>query len=397
MGGHEPNTGRNPAKINQCLPSEPACIYAEKLFVDGIEYKQVVAISELEPGAFYFDYANDKIYLSEDPTSKYVEVTTGSGGLVGFSDADSVVVRNLVFEKFGGAIIAGESRNSIKAKSGWLVANNTFRYNSNKGVTNYGGIVRNNHIHNNGRVGIVGSNLIEGNLIEHNNTDGFDPNNDAGGSKFFRTLSLKLRGNYVRYNNGNGLWADADNKATLYENNILESNQGFGIYHEVGCNSLISNNVFQNNNKANAGKSLWHGAQLYIRTSMDMEIEKNLFIAGEESLHAIGLRGGDSQSYSYPNCGNIQMRDYRVHHNWVNFTEGALVGFVGADTSNLNFFSNTYFFSDNLGRFFNNGGIGPIDFKAWQAAGYDLDSKFITTATSGYLSPPVSPQNFKAF
>ncbi len=385
--------------LNLCLPENPECIYAEKLFVDGIEYTQVTSLSALGENSFYFDYTADKIYLTTDPRNRKVEATNGSGGIVGFSDLGSIEIRNLIFEKFGGAIVPGDNNAPIKAKAGWIVENNTFRYNSNRGVTNYGGIIRNNHIHHSGRVGIVGNNLIEGNLIENNNTDGFNPSVDAGGSKFFRTVGLKLRGNQVKNNQGRGLWADTDNKSTLYENNILEGNQEMGIYHEVGCDSIVTRNVFIDNNKVSSGKSLWHGAQLYIRTSKNMEIKENLILAGSGGAHSIGLRGGDLRTYSYPNCGDIRMSNFNIHDNIVFLDSAEWIGFVGADVSALKSSTNQYYASDSLGSYFFDGGKTPISFKEWQAEGFDINSTInLQTKNAMKLNkpPPLPPQIFIA-
>jgi hypothetical protein len=45
-----------------------------------------------------------------------------------------------------------------------------------------------------------------------------------------------------------------------------------GIYHEVNCASVISNNVLRGNNTAMAGRSLSNGSQIYTKASKNVQI-----------------------------------------------------------------------------------------------------------------------------
>ena len=161
-----------------CNVSTPSCIYPEKVFIDGRDLWQVTSLAALGPGRFYFDYANAQIYLYDDPTGHLVEATTGSGGIIGFTGGSSnnVVVKNLVFEKFGGGEVSGSSHDALKAVGGWRVENNEMRLISTVAISNYGnGTVRNNYLHHNGKYGIVGNALIEGNTLSYTQHRWFRP------------------------------------------------------------------------------------------------------------------------------------------------------------------------------------------------------------------------------
>ena len=369
-----------------CLAISPSCIYPEKIFLDGKDLWQVTTLSALGTGKFYFDYVNHQIYLFDNPTGHTIEATTGSGGIVGYGggSGDFVTVKNLTFEKFGGGSVPGSADDALKAVDGWQVVNNEFRFISGIGVASYGnGVVRNNYIHHNGQYGIVGSGTFEGNTISYNNTDGFDPNNDAGGSKFHRTIGLVARGNTVSSNNGRGFWTDTDNLNATYENNIIANNAEMGIFHEVSCAVVIRNNVIRGNNAAMAGKSLWNGGQIYARSSKDMQIYGNDITAAGAGTHGISLRGGDAP-YSDTNCGSVHLQNIAVHDNVIRLdnTTPDLNGVVGVSagygaTYNIHFTNNTYFLTDLAGLYFLFDGATQVMTKGqWQAAGQDVTGKF---------------------
>ena len=75
--------------------------------------------------------------------------------------------------------------------------------------------------------------VVEGNEIAYNNEAGFNPEWEAGGTKFWATTNLVVRNNHVHHNFGPGLWADNDNVGALYEGNIVEDNDWAGIFHEI--------------------------------------------------------------------------------------------------------------------------------------------------------------------
>jgi Right handed beta helix region len=368
-----------------CNASSPACIYPEKVFHSGIELIQVTTKSAVTPGKFYFDYANDKIYFADDPTGRVIEATTGSGGIVAYTNANQgfVTVKNLTFEKFGGGDVSGSIHNALKAVEGWQVENNEFRRISQVAVSAYGdAALRNNYIHHNGKYQFLGSGLIEGNVASYNNLDGFDNNNDAGVTKFHGTVGMRLRGNTVSNNNTIALWADYNNRDMIYENNWIENNKGPGIFHEVSCAAIIRNNVLRGNNTDAAGRSLWWGAQIYTRSSKDLQIYGNDISAVGAGVHGVSLRGGDTQSGT--NCGTIELRNVSVSDNIIRMDATDFNGVVGGEapgygaTKNIHFIGNTYYLTDLAGTYFwYDAARAPMNKDGWQGAGEDLNGKFI--------------------
>ncbi len=368
-----------------CAATSPACIYPEKVFRAGIELVQVTTKPSLAAGKFYFDYANDKIYFADDPTGRVIEATTGSGGIIGYSNANQgfVTIKNLTFEKFGGGDVPGSSHNALKAVEGWRIENNEFRRIGEVAVSAYGNAtIRNNYIHHNGKYQFLGSGLIEGNIVSYNNLDGFDQNNDAGVSKFHGTVGVRLRGNTISNNNTIALWADYNNRDMLYENNWIENNKGPGIFHEVSCAAIIRNNILRANNSDAAGKSLWWGAQIYARSSKDLQIYGNDIAAAGVGVHAISLRGGDPPR-SGSNCGTIELRNVTAHDNIIRMDNGDFNGVIGGAAGfsaahNVHFTDNTYFLTDLTGTYFwVDAARRSMTKDEWQGAGEDLTSRFL--------------------
>jgi len=371
-----------------CLTTAPMCIYREKVFMNGQDLWQVGSTAELAPGTFYFDYANDTIYLYDDPTGKLVEATTGSGGIVGYSGGanDNVTIKNLVFEKFGGGYTTANGHNALKTASGWVVQNSEFRFISYMGVMNNGSLVRNNYIHHNGQYGVTGSGTFEGNVISENNTDGWNTGNDAGASKFHGVNGLVARGNIVANNQSRGLWTDTDNINTTYENNIIENNVEMGILHEKSCGASIRYNVLRGNATAYTGKAIWSAAQIFARASKDLQIFGNDVTAEAPAANGIGIYNpfvnGVQVTYNGPNCGIIETRNVAVHDNVVRLDVGQQNGIAGggtgyAATYNVLFSNNVNYLQDLTKAYFQVDG-GTIKTKElWQANGQDVTGKFL--------------------
>jgi hypothetical protein len=296
-----------------CETGAPRCNYPESLFVDDAPLEHVGTISDLRPGAWWFDYDADRIYMHDDPTGRSVETAVvfaafGSG-------ADDVTIRGFTVEKF-----ATPTENAaIEAYAGghnWLIADNTVRLNSAVGaVVRQGGRISNNRLLRNGQAGYgAGSDgagdtasgvVIEGNLIEGNNWRRVNPFFSAGGGKIVRTIGARLQDNISQDNYGRGMWSDLDNSQVVYERNTVKRNLT-GIYHEMGFSADIRGNHLECNGTGGDG-NLYTGVLL--TNVSDVVIERNEIIVCAEG-NAISVRedGGRSSRQT----DRITVRDNRV-------------------------------------------------------------------------------------
>src|SRR5206468_6156404 len=139
------------------------------------------------------------------------------------------------------------------------------------------------------------------------------------------------------------------------------------------CGAVIKNNVLRGNNNMNAGKSLWHAAQIYTRSSKDVQIFGNDVTAAGTGVHGIGIRGDDVNGvqtvYSAANCGSIEARNITVHDNVVRLDTGNEHGRVGPGTGttyNINFTNNIYYLQNlSAGYFQYNGAISLQTKEQW--------------------------------
>jgi parallel beta-helix repeat protein len=197
----------------------------------------------------------------------------------------------------------------------WLIADNEVRDNAGGGIAAGPGFrVIGNYVHHNDQIGIIGQGadiLIEGNEIAFNNyRDRYDPNWEAGGSKFVATSGLVLRDNYVHDNHGPGLWTDINNVGTLYEGNTAVNNHGPGIFHEISYQAVIRNNHVEGNGFQ------FLGCGIAVSNSPGVEVHGNTVRNNEGGICGFN---GDRGTGTF---GPYELRDLRVHDNTVSYTSG---------------------------------------------------------------------------
>jgi len=130
--------------------------------------------------------------------------------------------------------------------------------------------------------------VFEGNEVYKNNIARFDPNWEAGGSKFARTSDLLVQDNFVHDNKGPGLWTDIDNVGAVIAGNRVVNNKGPGIFHEISFRAVIRNNTVRDNDEDG----------INVLDSSDTEIYGNTVItdARDREADPIRLYQDDRQS-----------------------------------------------------------------------------------------------------
>jgi parallel beta-helix repeat protein len=272
----------------ECEAAYPRCHHPEELFVDDARMRHVESAGAVGSGTWFFDYAADRIYLGTDPTGRRVETSVIDAAFTG--KASDVTIAGLTIEKYASDAQSG----AIDGANGpgWTVEDNVIRWNHGAGVS-LGPAMRvlDNHVLSNGQLGVGGGDnyagiVIQGNEIAYNNEAGFNPAWEAGGTKFWATTNLLVRGNFVHHNRGLGLVADNDNNGMLYENNIVEDNHWAGIFHEISYAAVIRNNTVRRNGFSDPRGWYW-GAGIAIAASPDVEVYGNLVEDNANGIVAI--------------------------------------------------------------------------------------------------------------
>jgi parallel beta-helix repeat protein len=297
-----------------CQQGYPLCTFPEELFFDGMPLQPVASLAEVAAGKWYFDYAGDRIYFANDPTGHQVEASVLSTAFQ--PTADYVTVSGLTIREF--ANIAQQGAVDGDGRVGWVVSNNDIGFTHGVGiVVGPGGQVLHNFVHSNGQLGVAALGdavLVQDNEISYNNRAHYWANWEAGGTKFVDTTNLVVRGNFVHHNDGPGLWSDANNLNTLYENNICEDNQRVGIFVEISYATIIRNNTVKRNGFEHADY-IW-GAGILIAGSPNVEVYGN-FLDG----NADGI-GAAQQNRGTGKYGPHEISNLWVHDNVVNNSVG---------------------------------------------------------------------------
>jgi hypothetical protein len=322
-----------------CVDSCPGCKYPEDLYIDNAIMRHDTAKALVTAGSYYFDYANDAIYITDNPAGHVMEVCTARRAF-GNTNASGVRVQGVTVEKYAIPAQMGAIGDQYPG-NGWIVENCEVRFNHGTGinVTNHG-VIRNCFVHRNGQKGVGAGGtgcLIEGNEIAYNLTAGFDWGWEGGGSKFANTDSLVVRNNYVHHNFGPGLWTDINNIHTLYESNTVEYNQAMGIFHEISYAATIRCNRVGHNG---LGDFVWlWGAQILLAASKDVQVYHNTVTVDVLGGNGICLvqqnRGSGNQGLYYAERDSI-------HDNDITHLGNAGQSGAAADWDNANFWANSH-------------------------------------------------------
>jgi parallel beta-helix repeat protein len=242
-----------------CLAAYPGCVYVQNLYVDNLDYRHVISLTEVVPGAWYYDFDGtdggipNNVYLtaSERPNSHNVELSDEYQAFAGA--AANIKIENLVIEKYAAPI---QSAAVQPEGLNWFIENNEIRLNHGFGIKAKPGgdnvRVLSNNVHHNGEMGIgtgkVTGGLWDSNRVAHNNIDGVNPDFEAGGSKFVGN-NIVISNNVVDDNYGPGLWTDESGTYNTYDHNTSYNNFGGGIRYEISRYGVIKNNTVYGNTK----------------------------------------------------------------------------------------------------------------------------------------------------
>jgi parallel beta-helix repeat protein len=298
---------------------------------------------------------------------------TGDAAFDGYSvSATNVTIDGFTVEHFTTSGSGGPDA-AISLSSGSHVENNEVRYNGQRGVRVLSGTtVRDNYIHDNGRLGLVGGGrdiTVVGNELAYNDMLGYG-RGAGGATKFSKTTNLVLRSNYVHDNTQSGLYCDGGCVNTTFDSNTITNNSGSGIHYEISYGGVIENNTVTNNSAESTGLSLWWGANIFLLSSSGVEIYGNT-VTADNGANAIGLRDSDR---GFGSLGVYEINNDYVHDNVIEMVPGSETGMVGTrpekfTLQNARFQHNTYKVTDVAASFWQ--WQGSLTWTGWKAVGQD--------------------------
>ena len=341
-----------------CEAGYPRCNYPEDLFFDSKPLIHVNSLGGVAPGKWFFDYAANIIYFSDNPAGHVVETSVQPAAFQG--TANNVTIKGLIIEKFAtpvmtGAISgAGTGFGNPSAGANWTIQSNEIRYNHSDGIRlNFGFQINSNKIHNNGNLaiggGVGGGNadgtgtrasgiVIQGNEMSYNNYAHFLPHYGAGGSKFFTSRGMVFRNNYVHNNLGVAMHLDTGNYGAIYDGNTVADNSDEGIVHEISFGATMRNNKLLRNGYIYPDGSFWlYAANLLSATSQGVTAYCNTVEVAAQGGNGINILTQHRNGY-IPSINNY------YHHNTVVFDgNSGNTGAARGDKTIAGFFSSNKF------------------------------------------------------
>jgi hypothetical protein len=363
------SNGWRKAALARCLTNNsgnliyPRCNFPQMLLVsniDGTNTQVKKHVESLNPmnaaGEWFFDYANDRVYMFDDPTGKKVELTSTEYAFAsvpaGCNDnscvSNDVTIKNLDVAGYASptqipAVNAGAPRNrSFNSDSGqqdfiterWHIEGVAASHNHGAGVGYNSGrdiFITKSKALRNGQIGMKGSkgirNQVIDNEIAYNATAGFNVGWEGGGTKFSRQIGtnydtnfgVRLANNYVHHNYGNGLWTDIENKFVIIEGNRVVDNEGAGIFHEISFEARIQNNpMVKGNGYGKLGQGCY-GAGIQVATSQRVEVSGNYLDDNNNGVVGIENIRDENGNESRPSIDDrYTVRSLNVHDNVIN-------------------------------------------------------------------------------
>lgn len=305
------------------------CNPREDIYFNDDPLRRVATVDDVVSGTFATATDPDVVWIADDPTAQMVEIGT-TGQAFGGSQIEDVTIRNLTVEKYATKVQKG----AIHHSGSWLILNVTARLNHGSGMAGSGNdLILNSIFNDNGQIGITlnsgNGGIVWGNEIARNNYAGVEPEWEAGGTKFVKTIGLIVRNNCVHDNEGHGLWVDIDNIGTLIEGNIVFGNDRDGIKYEISYDGIIrANYVFGNGADYTGNEWNLNGAQIRSQNSPRTIIEDNIIVvfpgAGNGIAWTQSIRGSGV-------LGEYNIRDNQQINNDITF-----LGFSGQSGAFIN-------------------------------------------------------------
>lgn len=324
------------------------CQKREQVFVDGVHldrYMSKVALGTT-PNGFFEDYAANRVYITQDPAGKTVEMSKTAHlvrSVNGAVTATGVRLTGLTFQHAATPSQLGAVY--LEDANDWTIDHCVFQWNHAIGLHSVDSLrlnVNHNTVHHNGQLGI-GSNashqsVYEDNEIFENNTDLYYGGDwESGGIKVTHGDDVVVRRNNVHDNTGIAIWYDIDNRRGVINDNTVNNNYADGIRFEISYGCKIYNNVLNGNGTewalgpGRGGTDKWSMvsvAAININSSPDVEIYSNTV---GKNQNGIGCQQRDRGNGAY---GLRDLKNLWVHNNTIDLTTGGSSG-TGEGSSGL--------------------------------------------------------------
>jgi parallel beta-helix repeat protein len=254
--------------------ANPAAGLPEQVFINGAPLRQVLGLSLVRTGTFFYDITHHELYLGTNP-SYGAEVTTRGVALTVTAGAAGSLIRGIAFARFG-AVYNGNGAMVMNTSAGTTFDHDAFGWSASRGVSSMASndVFTNNLFMDNGSNGFhayMSNGLVfQNNRVAYSNEEQFNitPSSTAseGGAKITHSWNCVFTGNVFDHNGANGLWFDVSSTNVAIANNTLIANAGHGIAYEVSGRATIAGNLVVGNGRIGIKLSGVSGAEVWNNT-----------------------------------------------------------------------------------------------------------------------------------
>ena len=280
----------------------PLAADPEMVFFDGHPLTQVATRAEVAANTFFWDGANNRIYVGTNPVAHRVEISNLRYAMqFDTMYGEHSVVRGIgVVQYATSQDYAVHPAALITTSASVTFENNVIAYNAAAGIqlSSADDVVRGNLIALNGFNGMHTYHsdraVIEGNRFVRNNTEHFGlvaSDSLAGAAiKATYTHGAILRDNVLEETNGAGFWCDLSCYQWQLVRNVVRDNTTHGIFWEISSQAVIASNVITGSG----------GYGIKISGSNQAQIYNNTVVANHQAI----LVAEDDRPYT-SNCSNV--------------------------------------------------------------------------------------------
>ncbi|MCA9329395.1 right-handed parallel beta-helix repeat-containing protein, partial [Candidatus Saccharibacteria bacterium] len=273
----------------------------DMLFVNGVQLRQVLDKSEVVGNTFYVDRANSKMYMGVNPVNKTVEASTRKQAIMYYSSATAgSKLRGIGIRRYASNLYFQSKPAQIEVSNGARgieFENLVFTESSSNGLFLAGDannratglVVRGSVFMRNGASGLTGNYtdglLVDNNIIHDNNTEKAQWEGvygTFGGAKISRMTNSIIKNNVFQNNYGTGFWCDLDCRDNKMVGNLSRNNSNNGLYYEISTGGLLASNVVYGNG-AHGIKSSGENIKIYNNTVYN-NVKDSVFVYDDSRM-----------------------------------------------------------------------------------------------------------------
>lgn len=239
----------------------------QMVYINGSQVHEVTTLAAATAGNFYYDWANKRIYIADNPSGKTIELSSRPVALI-MTGAGSKIL-GIGFKRFASNEYNNTTEGAVYAAgSGMTIENSVFTLNAGGGLglsgafndvlnhnvyafNGFDGVEGNGHLHGMTSTG-VDNVTLQNSVLNNNNSEAFGyfctASCSQAGVKFSHMNGFTARNNIVTNNvNAHGIWCDLSCQDGIIVNNFVQNNGRSGIIYEVSDMGIIASNVLVGN------------------------------------------------------------------------------------------------------------------------------------------------------